>query len=571
MSEAGDNRPRPEDGASADQDGSLCELAASSSDVGSLLAAEHSTVPCDGASPLSEQSGLLSLPWEMVTHIASHLSAQCVISVLPKVCHALGNVGKDNTAWKLRARRLTGSKATYPVGPSEDFDWAMACLEMEQLITHWTDEAHLVAQQNQQDEQDRRQLGQQQGAGQDQEAGAGGVSGEREEEMDGVGVAAREVVYGADEGWEVAAEAEEAEAQPMGDAYQMAMARGELGDRLGIDAAVFMDVDAEELGGHNHRAHMANGIQVQVEQPQHAQSPAPPPALECITLPSQHVAQVNTVLLLGGEGKACATGSRDYNVKLWDLQKGPDVALLHTLVGRGAFSTHQGWVWCMASQGQLLATGSFDSTVKLWDLQACGGERGQINTGGAVHCMSFQPDILLTSTWDKRISMYDIRAAQPLVKSLRFHENVMCLAADDKYIVYGSKDRTAAVHDRRAGKTLKRIQLSSYLLCMSYSDCEVWAGDIAGKLHSFSMQDGTLKAMSQIDVGHTALITGIHRSPGSLYTCSSDRTVKVHIPCGPPRTLCTLQHNVAVLGLSVEAGVLAVAVGEYSHIWRPRK
>lgn len=76
-------------------------------------------------------------------------------------------------------------------------------------------------------------------------------------------------------------------------------------------------------------------------------------------------------------------------------------------------------------------------------------------------------------------------------------------------------------------RRLLHSQLNSYLLCMSYSDCEVWAGDITGKLHSFSMRDGTLKAMSQIDVGHTALITGIHRSPGSLYTCSSDRTVKV--------------------------------------------
>lgn len=577
MSEAGDNRHRPEEGARADQDGTPHEPAApscnarSSSDVGSLLPAELSTVPCDGASPSPEQSGLLSLPWEMVTHIASHLSAQCVISVLPKVCHALGNVGKDNTAWKLRARRLTGSKATYPIGPSEDFDWALACLEMEQLITRWTDQAHLVAQQNQQDEQDREQVGQRQRAGQDEGAVAEGLDGEREEEIEGVGVAAREVVYGADEGLEVAAEAEDADVQPIGDADQIMGAREELGDRLGNHAAVPIDVDAGELAGHNHRAHLANGIQVQVEQPQLAQNPTSPPALECITLPSQHVAQVNTVLLLGGEGKACATGSRDYNVKLWDLQKGPEVTLLHTLVGRSAFSTHQGWVWCMASQGQLLASGSFDSTVKLWDLQACGAERGLINAGGAVHCMSFQPDVLLTSTWDKRISMYDIRAAQPLVKSLRFHENVMCLAADDKYIIYGSKDRTVAVHDRRAGKNLKRIQLNSYLLCMSYSDCEVWAGDITGKLHSFSMRDGTLKAMSQIDVGHTALITGIHRSPGGLYTCSSDRTVKVHIPCGPPRTLCTLQHHVAVLGLSVEAGVLAVAVGEYSHIWRPRE
>jgi len=46
-------------------------------------------------------------------------------------------------------------------------------------------------------------------------------------------------------------------------------------------------------------------------------------------------------------------------------------------------------------------------------------------------------------------------------------------------------------------------------------------------LHSFSMQAGTLKLLSQFDVGHTDLVTGTHRSQGSLYTCSSDCTVKV--------------------------------------------
>lgn len=91
-------------------------------------------------------------------------------------------------------------------------------------------------------------------------------------------------------------------------------------------------------------------------------------------------------------------------------------------------------------------------------------------------------------------------------------------------------------------RRLLHSQLNSYLLCMSYSDCEVWAGDITGKLHSFSMRDGTLKAMSQIDVGHTALITGIHRSPGSLYTCSSDRTVKVLFGTFFFFFTCTLLH-----------------------------
>lgn len=63
-------------------------------------------------------------------------------------------------------------------------------------------------------------------------------------------------------------------------------------------------------------------------------------------------------------------------------------------------------------------------------------------------------------------------------------------------------------------------------MSVSCSGREMWAGDNRGYLHSFSMA-GTLKAVSQFDVGHTAMITGIHSSPGSLYTCSSDSTVKV--------------------------------------------
>ena len=62
---------------------------------------------------------------------------------------------------------------------------------------------------------------------------------------------------------------------------------------------------------------------------------------------------------------------------------------------------------------------------------------------------------------------------------------------------------------------------------MSYSGCEIWGGDNRGMIHSFSMQAGTLNPLSQFDVGHTAVVTDIHKSPGSLYTCSSDRTVKV--------------------------------------------
>ncbi|XP_032394324.1 F-box/WD repeat-containing protein 9 [Etheostoma spectabile] len=588
MSEVRVNLLEPEAGTRSDQGGPSPDpvkspsIDSSGPDLQGLLPAGHPSSADVSPSPSAEASGLLALPWEIVTHIASHLPAQCVITVLPKVCHALGNVGKDNTAWQLRANRLIGSRAGFPVGPREDFDWPSACLEMEQLITGWTGQSHLVARQTQGDEEEREQV--QQRGRQDGEPVAERQEDGRENEVEGVGVEAQEVAYGADEEMEVAMEGEDDEMQPIVGGDQLASLREELEERLEDDAEALMEEERDHMmvfGGNvgqdgslnPYPRNLDNGRRVEVEQRPPARSPSPPPALECITLTSGHIAQVNSVLLLGGEGAVCATGSRDWNVKLWDLQTGSGGTLRHTLGGQGDFSTHRGWVWCLASQGPLLASGGFDSTVKLWDLQAGGAERGLIRAGAAVLCLSFQTDVLLTGTFDKRVSMYDTRAAEPLVKSIRLHGHaVMCLAADDKYIISGSKDCTVAVYDRRAGKCLKKLRLSSYLLSMSYSGSEVWAGDNSGMIHSFSMQTGTLKPLSQFDVGHTALVTGIHRSPGSLYTCSSDSTVKVHIPCAPPRTLCTLHHQTGVSGLSVDAGVLAVASGDVCvEIWRPRK
>lgn len=340
-----------------------------------------------------------------------------------QVCHALSIVGKDSTAWQLRARRLIGSQASFPVGPREDFDWPNACLEMEQLITCWTNQAHLVARQTQEDEEKREQLRQQQQrAGQDGEPVVEGEEEGGEDEVEGVGVAAQEVAYGVDEGVEEAIEGEDGEMQPVVGGDQLVRLREELEERLEDDAAAFMeeerdhrmvfDADEGQDGALNHQEdprNLGNVRQVDMMQHQTPRSPSPPPALECISLPSGHIAQVNSVLLVGSEGAVCATGSRDWNVKLWDLKADSSGALLHTLGGHGDFNTHRGWVWCLASQGPLLASGGFDSTVRLWDLQASGAKRGLIRAGAAVLCLSCQTDVLLAGTFDKRVNMYDTR------------------------------------------------------------------------------------------------------------------------------------------------------------------
>jgi len=323
-----------------------------------------------------------------------------------QVCLTLGTVGEDSTAWQLRARRLIGSRASFPVGPREDFDWPTACLEMEHLITCWR-----RAKQTQKDEEERVQARLQEGelqVAEEQEDGGA-------DQVEGVGMAAQEVAYGADEGMEVAMDGEDGEMQPILDGDQIARLREELVDRLEDGADALMEEGRMQVAAPHHYEDLANprnvGNEREVEmmQPQSPRSPSPPPALECITLPSDHISQVNSVLLLGGEGAVCATASRDYNVKLWDLQTGSNGALLYTLGKQGDLSTHGGWVWCLASEGPLLASGGFDSTVRLWDLQAGGAERGLIRTGAIVLCLSYQTDVLLAGTFDKRISMYDTR------------------------------------------------------------------------------------------------------------------------------------------------------------------
>uniref|UniRef100_A0A672H964 F-box and WD repeat domain containing 9 n=1 Tax=Salarias fasciatus TaxID=181472 RepID=A0A672H964_SALFA len=225
-------------------------------------------------------------------------------------------------------------------------------------------------------------------------------------------------------------------------------------------------------------------------------------------------------------GRVCATASRDNNVMLWELEAGPEGALLHTLTGKHGFTTHQGLISCLDCQGPLLASGGFDSTTA----------------------------VLVTGSYDKSVALYDPRASNSLFKILNLHGSpVMSLAADDKYIISGGRHGAVVIYDRRADKTLKNIK--PYLKSMNGK--QVWGGDCSGMLHCFSMQPDSFGLVSDFDVGRRKKITGIHKSSGSLYTCSDDRTVKV--------------GRIAAL-VTVQAGVLAVATGgEIVEVWRPRR
>ncbi|MBN3324254.1 FBXW9 protein, partial [Atractosteus spatula] len=550
----------------------------------SPVAVETSPSPCP--SP-GEVTGLLSLPWEILARITSFLPARCVLTVLPQVCRALAGLSSDQLAWRLRAQRLTGPRAAFPVIPHEGFDWPVACLEMEELLSHWSGASDGAGGGRDRVQGDRGggRNGTVQGAGHGQvdlvREGQGGA--EREGDVAGQGGAEREGDAAGQGGAEREGDAagqggaeREGDAAGQGGAMREGDAAGQGGAEREGDAAgqggAEREGDADGQGGAEREgdADRPEGFERDIE----LEDPQPFPAtVQHFSLNSVHFASVDAVQLLGGEGALCASGGRDRNVNLWDLRRlgeGDTGAALLCTLGQQRSGTHRGWVWCLSTRGTQLCSGSFDSTVRLWDLGASGAAMGEIRGRAAVLCLSCQPDVLVAGSYDKKVTIYDPRAANPQVKSLRLHGNaVLCLAADDQYILSGSEDRTLAVFDRRAGRLLQKIQLNSYLLSLCYGGQEIWGGDNQGLLHTFTLQGGSFLHVSQFDVGHRSLVTGVHNSPGALYTCSSDNTVKVHIPCAPPRTLCTLRHRDVFNGLSVEGGVLTAASGDMSvEVWR---
>jgi WD40 repeat protein len=139
-----------------------------------------------------------------------------------------------------------------------------------------------------------------------------------------------------------------------------------------------------------------------------------------------------------------ASGSHDQTIKLWDVARGKECAMLQG---------HTGPVRAVAfsPDGQRLASGGDDQAVRIWEVDT-GQERFicQRHTG-PVRTVAFSPDgqTLASISYDQSIRLWDVGTGKERCTLQGHRDRVLCLAfsAAGRTLVSGSFDQTVKMWD----------------------------------------------------------------------------------------------------------------------------
>ncbi|XP_059149368.1 F-box/WD repeat-containing protein 9-like [Physella acuta] len=275
------------------------------------------------------------------------------------------------------------------------------------------------------------------------------------------------------------------------------------------------------------------------------------------------------------DGGLLVSGDRNRSLNLIDLTKYPgpaatDDQMKDMLVHSNTVS-HEGWIWSITSVGNDVITGSWDTSIRMFDAGADCKLVSSFKCKSPVLSLYAEENEIVASCFDKKVYFIDRRTSN--VRSRTFHTKpVLCVTGNDNFILSGSEDKSISIYDRRAGKIFMMFKLDSYPLCMSYSGNQLWFGDKSGHLHLHDGTEGVFQYAGFYNVSHTEKITGVINTPGAIFTCSGDRTVKVLEPTKEPDVIATLSvHNKEIAKIDYRNGVLVSAGGdECIGVWVPK-
>ncbi|KAI7905198.1 WD40-repeat-containing domain protein [Cokeromyces recurvatus] len=193
--------------------------------------------------------------------------------------------------------------------------------------------------------------------------------------------------------------------------------------------------------------------------------------------------------------KILVTGSRDKNIKIWNIKTGQ---LLHKLKG------HEGSVLCLQFNEYYLISGSSDSTLIVWDIHTGQRIKTLIGHRESVLNVKFHKNRIVSCSKDRTIRAWDLEKGESIGLFRGHRAAVNAVQFKDQIIVSASGDRTIKVWDMSTGECLRTLDSHSRgIACVEYDGNMIVSGS----------SDQTIKVWNAMTgeclytlVGHTDLV-----------------------------------------------------------------
>jgi WD domain, G-beta repeat len=189
---------------------------------------------------------------------------------------------------------------------------------------------------------------------------------------------------------------------------------------------------------------------------------------------------------LSADGRLAASASLDGTARLWDVERGELVAILHS--NSGAL-----WGVALSGDGRLMACGCVDGTVRLWETGTGHLQATLQGHAGLVYAVAVSADggLLASGGADGMVRLWEAASGHPVV-TLQAHTGVVwgvALSPDGRMLASGGDDGLLRLWDARLGTCLRTL----------HADRHYQRVDITGLTGVTEAQRGSLLALGAIE------------------------------------------------------------------------